>query len=99
MSLLFSRTMTANSDGRPALFQPRVLIRKAAVCPREKTPDEKRMKSRFAISSARRTTSSSSNGRRINSGVSRTAMELIQTKQDEESCDCEYERVVVDLDA
>src|SRR5260370_24843106 len=99
MSLLFSRTMTANSDGRPALFQPRVLFRKAAVCPREKTPDEKRMKSRFAISSARRSISSSSNGRRINRGVSRTAMELMKTKPDEESRDCEYDRFVVDLRA
>src|SRR5437870_3348708 len=57
-----------------------VFLGKAAVCSREKTPNEKRMKSTFAISSARRPTSSSPNGRRINRGVSRTAMELMKTK-------------------
>src|SRR5438105_7325527 len=74
--------MTANSDGKPALFQPRIFSRKAAVCSREKTPNEKRMKSRFAISSARRSISSSLNGRRINRGVSRTAMELMKTNSE-----------------
>src|SRR5437773_7679671 len=44
--------------------------RNEAVCSREKTPSEKRIKSGFAISSAKRSMSSLRNGRRMRRDVS-----------------------------
>src|SRR6266700_1148140 len=62
--------MTANCEGNTAWFQERNFCSTVCVCSRVYGPSEKRMKSGFAISSARRSTSSSRNGRRMRRGVS-----------------------------
>ena len=59
---------------------PTDLSRKAVVCSRGKTPSENRMKSAFAISFAKGSTSSSRNGRRTRRGVSRRGIQLMKTK-------------------
>src|SRR6266699_1247815 len=71
--------MSANCDGSPRRSHPMILSTKARVCSRVKTPSEKRMKPVLAISSPKRSISSSRNGRRIKHGVSRTGIPIINT--------------------
>src|SRR5437660_7009744 len=66
--------MTANCDGSPRRSQSKSLSRKATVCSGVKAPSENRMKSVFAISGARKSTSSWRKGRRMRRAVSRVIL-------------------------